>query len=86
MATPDSSVTYRDEIAPPPVTLPQGLDDAADDRDHRGQPTALAPRSAPVGAVEEVRENLIEALTLYFEDHDVEVGEAAIIAPIDVAV
>ena len=37
-------------------------------------------------SVEEARENLIEALTLYFEDHDVEVGEAPIIAPIDIAV
>src|SRR6266508_6098865 len=35
-------------MAPPPVTLPQGLTTAADDRDHRGQPIALAPRSAPV--------------------------------------
>jgi hypothetical protein len=36
------SVTYRDEMAPPPVTLPK----EENDRDHRGQPTALAPRSA----------------------------------------
>jgi hypothetical protein len=38
------SVTYRDEMAPPPVTLPQGLTTASDDRDHGGQPTASAPR------------------------------------------
>jgi predicted RNase H-like HicB family nuclease len=37
-------------------------------------------------SVEEARENLAEALALYFEDQDVEIGEAPIIAPIDVAV
>ena len=37
-------------------------------------------------SVEEARENLAEALVLYFEDLEAEVGEAPIIAPIDVAV
>lgn len=37
-------------------------------------------------SVEEARANLAEALSLYFEDQDVEVGDAPIIAPIDVAV
>ena len=37
-------------------------------------------------SVEEARVNLAEALALYFEDQDVEVGDAPIIAPIDVAV
>ncbi len=37
-------------------------------------------------SVEEARANVAEALALYFEDHDVEVGDAPIIAPIDVAV
>ena len=37
-------------------------------------------------SVEEARANLAEALALYFEDQDVEVGDAPIIAPIDVAV
>lgn len=35
-------------------------------------------------SVEEARESLVEALALYFEDHDGEVGETPIIAPIDV--
>ena len=37
-------------------------------------------------SVEEARANVAEALALHFEDHDVEVGDAPIIAPIDVAV
>lgn len=37
-------------------------------------------------SVEESRVNLAEALALYFEDQDVEIGDAPIIAPIDVAV
>ena len=35
-------------MATPPVTLPTRQTTAADDRAHRGQPTALTPRSAPV--------------------------------------
>lgn len=35
---------------------------------------------------EEARDNLAEALSLFFEDGDVEVGEAPVITPIDVAV
>lgn len=35
---------------------------------------------------EEARDNLTEALVLYFEDGDAEVGEAPLIVPIDVAV
>lgn len=35
---------------------------------------------------DEARENLGEALALFFEDADVEVGESPIIAPIDVPV
>ncbi|MGH3442839.1 MAG: type II toxin-antitoxin system HicB family antitoxin [Nitriliruptorales bacterium] len=35
---------------------------------------------------EEARENLVEALALYFEDGDIEIGEPPIITPIDVAV
>lgn len=38
------------------------------------------------GTLDEARENLAEALALYFEDADVEVGEPPIIAPVDVAV
>jgi predicted RNase H-like HicB family nuclease len=37
-------------------------------------------------SIEEAREGLVEALTLYFEDHDVEVGDSPMIVPIDVAV
>ena len=37
-------------------------------------------------SVEEARVNLAEALALYFEDQDVQIGDAPIIAPIDVAV
>ena len=37
-------------------------------------------------SVEEARSNLADALALYFEDQDVEIGDAPIIAPIDVAV
>ena len=37
-------------------------------------------------SVEEARANLAEALALYFEDQDAEIGEAPIIAPVDVAV
>jgi predicted RNase H-like HicB family nuclease len=37
-------------------------------------------------SVEEARENLAEALTLYFDDHDVEVGDSPMIVPIDVVV
>lgn len=37
-------------------------------------------------SVEDARANLAEALALHFEDQDVEVGDAPIIAPIDVAV
>jgi predicted RNase H-like HicB family nuclease len=37
-------------------------------------------------SVERARENLVEAVRLYLQDHDVEVGESPIIAPIDVAV
>jgi len=36
--------------------------------------------------LEEARTNLVEALTLFFEDSDVEVGEAPVITPIDIAV
>ncbi|MGI9015636.1 MAG: type II toxin-antitoxin system HicB family antitoxin [Euzebya sp.] len=35
---------------------------------------------------EEARENLVEALLLYFEDADVAVGETPVIEPIDIAV
>jgi hypothetical protein len=42
-------------MAPPPVTLPQGLTTAADDRDHRGQPTPLAARSIFVAIGSECR-------------------------------
>lgn len=37
-------------------------------------------------SLEEARENLIEALALYFEGEDVDVGEPPTIVPIDVAV
>ncbi|HWB70728.1 MAG TPA: hypothetical protein VG452_00795 [Egibacteraceae bacterium] len=37
-------------------------------------------------SVDDARENLAEALGLYFEDQDVEVGEPPIIVPVDVAV
>lgn len=37
-------------------------------------------------SVEDARANLAEALELFFEDTDVEIGDAPIIAPIDVAV
>lgn len=37
-------------------------------------------------SLEEARDNLAEALGLYFEDQDVDVGEPPIIVPIDVAV
>lgn len=37
-------------------------------------------------SVEDARANLAEALALFFEDSEVEVGDAPIIAPIDVAV
>ncbi len=37
-------------------------------------------------SIEEARANVAEVLALYFEDQDVEVGDAPIIAPIDVAV
>ncbi|HEX2029254.1 MAG TPA: hypothetical protein VHF25_14765 [Nitriliruptorales bacterium] len=37
-------------------------------------------------SLEEARDNLAEALALYFEGEDVEVGEAPVIIPIDVAV
>jgi predicted RNase H-like HicB family nuclease len=37
-------------------------------------------------SLEEARDNLAEALGLYFEDEDVEVGDPPIIVPIDVAV
>ena len=37
-------------------------------------------------SVEDARANLAEALALFFEDSDVEVGDPPIIAPIDVAV
>src|ERR671911_216541 len=48
MATPNSSQSpYRDEMALPRVTLPTGQTTAADHRDYRGQPAALAPRSVP---------------------------------------
>ena len=36
-------------------------------------------------SIEESHENLVEALTLYFEDDDVEVGDSPMIVPIDVA-
>lgn len=32
---------------------------------------------------DEARANLVEALTLFFEDSDVEIGEAPVITPID---
>lgn len=35
---------------------------------------------------EEARDNLAEALALFFEDGDVEVGEPPVITPVDVAV
>lgn len=35
---------------------------------------------------DEARKNLAEALALYFEDADVDVGQPPIIAPVDVAV
>jgi predicted RNase H-like HicB family nuclease len=38
------------------------------------------------GSLEEARDNLSEALALYFEDQDVDVGEPPVIVPIDVAV
>lgn len=37
-------------------------------------------------SLEEARDNLAEALSLYFEDADVEVGERPVIVPIDLAV
>lgn len=37
-------------------------------------------------SVEEARVSLAEALTLYFEDHELEIGETPIIASIDIAV
>ncbi len=37
-------------------------------------------------SVEEARDNLAEALELYFEDQDVDVGEPPIIVSVDVAV
>lgn len=37
-------------------------------------------------SLEQARENLTEALALYFEDDDIEVGEAPVIVPIDLAV
>lgn len=37
-------------------------------------------------SLEEARENLTEALALYFEGEDVDVGEPPVIVPIDVAV
>ena len=36
--------------------------------------------------IEEARDNLAEALALYFEDQEAEVGEAPVIVPIDIAV
>ncbi len=35
--------------------------------------------------LDEARDNLAEALALYFEDADVDVGEPPVIVPIDVA-
>jgi predicted RNase H-like HicB family nuclease len=37
-------------------------------------------------SLDEARANLVEALTLLFEDSDVDIGEAPIITPIDIAV
>jgi predicted RNase H-like HicB family nuclease len=37
-------------------------------------------------SLEEARANLTEALALYFEDGDSQVGEAPVIVPIDLAV
>ncbi|MBW3579022.1 MAG: type II toxin-antitoxin system HicB family antitoxin [Actinobacteria bacterium] len=37
-------------------------------------------------SVDEARDNLAEALALYFEDQDVEVGESPIIVSVDVTV
>lgn len=37
-------------------------------------------------SLEEARENLTEALALYFEGEDVDVGESPVIVPINVAV
>ena len=37
-------------------------------------------------SLEEARDNLTEALALYFEDEDVVVGEPPVIVPIDIAV
>lgn len=37
-------------------------------------------------SLEEARENLTEALALYFEGEDVDVGEPPVIVPINVAV
>jgi predicted RNase H-like HicB family nuclease len=36
--------------------------------------------------LEDARANLVEALVLYFEDSDVEVGQPPVIAPIEIAV
>lgn len=36
--------------------------------------------------LEEARDNLAEALALYFEDQEADVGEAPVIVPIDIAV
>ena len=36
--------------------------------------------------MEESRDNLAEALALYFEDQDADVGEAPVIVPVDIAV
>ena len=35
---------------------------------------------------DDARANLVEALTLFFEDSDVDVGEPPVITPIDIAV
>ena len=36
--------------------------------------------------MQESRDNLAEALALYFEDQDADVGEASVIVPVDIAV